>query len=367
MIATIPLCCPVCGEGIVADRDHCAGCGRRFALIRGILDLNVRQDAYMSDQEDLAIALKLDKAFDRLDFNGLLAYFFELQPEISPESRQRQIVHMESAPGRVSNWLDRLGELGKEATLLDLGCGSGSFAAIAAKQGRQVVGIDIAWRWLLIARKRLDESGYHSIPLVRCCSEFLPFRDESFDVVVGGDVIEHVGDARQTIAESYRVLKPGGTLFLATPNRYSLGAEPHVGVWGVGFLPRKWMTSYVRLASGRDFRAIRCRGIRAWTRILAESPFQGGTVEAPRLPRSDLMRFGPVKRMLGLFYNRVIASAFGRRFATRFAPLFHLIAARPIASPTLQIAKSASVIGKAFAKDRQTLRTGATVMSNRPS
>ena len=196
-------------------------------------------------------------------------------------------------------------------------------------------------------------------------AEALPFRDETFDAAVGGDVIEHVGDAQKTIAEAHRVLRPGGRLFLATPNRHSLGLEPHVGVWGVGFLPRKWMPTYVRVVSGGDFRAIKTRSFLDWTRILASSPFRGGAIDAPALPETDLARFGRFKRGLAVCYNRVVACAAGRRLARRFGPLFHLIADRPIDSPTLQIAKSASVTGNARTNGPQTASIGATVANNR--
>jgi 2-polyprenyl-3-methyl-5-hydroxy-6-metoxy-1,4-benzoquinol methylase len=45
------------------------------------------------------------------------------------------------------------------------------------------------------------------------------FEDESFDLIVAGDVIEHVPDQDGFVAGCRRLLRPGGTLFLATPNR----------------------------------------------------------------------------------------------------------------------------------------------------
>ena len=123
-------------------------------------------------------------------------------------------------------------------------------------------GVDIALRWLLVARKRLDEEGLAHVRLVCGCAERLPFCDRGFAGVVAGDVIEHVGDQAATLAEAHRVLVPGGRLFLASPNRFSLAPEPHVQVWGVGYLPRRWMAPYVRWTRGIDFRAIRTLGLR---------------------------------------------------------------------------------------------------------
>jgi 2-polyprenyl-3-methyl-5-hydroxy-6-metoxy-1,4-benzoquinol methylase len=48
----------------------------------------------------------------------------------------------------------------------------------------------------------------------------MPFKKNTFDVVTCSEVIEHVTDPQKAIAEMYRVLKPGGILFLTTPNAF---------------------------------------------------------------------------------------------------------------------------------------------------
>jgi SAM-dependent methyltransferase len=53
----------------------------------------------------------------------------------------------------------------------------------------------------------------------------LPFEDSAFDAVYAGEIIEHVPDARTALAEWRRVLKPGGTLIVTTPNRDRLVAR----------------------------------------------------------------------------------------------------------------------------------------------
>jgi predicted SAM-dependent methyltransferase len=72
-----------------------------------------------------------------------------------------------------------------------------------------------------------------------CCSGAeLPFAANSLQVVVASDVIEHTPRQREFLQSCWRVLAPGGMLFLVVPNRFSLSIEPHVRLWGVGFLPR---------------------------------------------------------------------------------------------------------------------------------
>ena len=77
-------------------------------------------------------------------------------------------------------------------------------------------------------------SGAERISLACSSAEQAPFPEGSFDVVVASDVIEHAARQGDFVAGCGRMLKPGGILFLATPNRFSLGLEPHVRLWGVG-------------------------------------------------------------------------------------------------------------------------------------
>jgi SAM-dependent methyltransferase len=185
--------------------------------------------------------------------------------------------------------------------------------------------VDIALRWLLVARKRLDEEGLGHLPLVCACAEDLPVAGSTFSAVIAGDVIEHVGDQAATLAEAYRVLKPGGRLFLASPNRFSLAPEPHVQVWGVGFLPRRWMPAYVLHARKLDFRAIRTLGYGEWRRLLRASPFGSGRISVPRLPEGDLRHFSLLKRMVARFYNAIVATRAGQWVGRAVGPLFHVV------------------------------------------
>lgn len=322
--------CPGCGASPVGGPRtwECSGCGAGYKGLRGIVDLRTAEDGFLSNREDWDHARRLDDDFDRLDFRGLLDRYFDLSPGIPAHLRRRQVDHILSAPGRAPAWFAALGPSAGAGPILDLGCGSGSFLAAVGGSGRPMAGVDIALRWLIVARKRLDEENLAHIPLVCGNAERLPFADRAFAGVVAGDVIEHVGDQDATIAEAHRVLRPGGRLFLAAPNRYSLAPEPHVQVWGVGYLPRRWMSVYVRLRSGNDFRSIRTLGYGEWIRLLARGPFGGGRIEAPGLPDADLVQFGPIKRRLASAYNGVLASRAGRIAARAFGPMFHVVCTR---------------------------------------
>lgn len=331
MIATTPgPTCPTCGETPEGGPESwaCPGCGASYRGLRGIIDLRTAEDGFLPNAADWEYARRLDADFDRLDFRGILRRYFDLSPEIPPRLRDRQIAHILTAPGRVRAWLGAIGPEAGSGPLLDLGCGSGSFLAAVGPSGRTAVGVDIALRWLIVARKRLDEEGLGHIRLVCGCAERLPFADRSFSGIVAGDVIEHVDDQAATLVEAHRVLRPGGRAFFAVPNRYSLAPEPHVGVWGVGFLPRARMAGYVRWTSGRDFRSIRTLGYGEWGRLLRRSPFERGTITTPGLPADDLAHFGPIKRRAARLYNWLVTTPIGRAVGRAIGPLFHVVCVR---------------------------------------
>jgi SAM-dependent methyltransferase len=330
------LACPDCRGDVVSgaacDTWECSRCGRLTRGLRGIADLRAGDDLYLSNDHDWAFAERLNEQFDRRDFRGLLEHYFDLDTEVPPDLRRRQIAHVLSAPERARRWLETVGST-QGLPLLDLGCGTGSFLAAVGSEVGPAWGVDIAMRWLLVARKRLDEEGLTGVLLVCGCAERLPFGDRSFGGVVAGDVIEHVADQDRTLSEAHRVLAPGGRIFLAAPNRFSLAREPHVQVWGVGFLPRRWMGPYVRLMRGVDFRAIRTLSHGEWARLLRRSPFGPTAITAPGLPAADLAQFGRLKRQVARLYNALAVTRPGQAIMRRIGPLLHVVCERPSDEP----------------------------------
>jgi SAM-dependent methyltransferase len=320
--------CPSCRGSLInaGATWACKACGREFPALRGIADLRSEQDRFLSNEADWAFARRLDAEYDRLDFRGLLARYFDLQPDIPGDLRERQIAHILTAGERTNRWVEAWVEPGLRAVVLDLGCGTGSF--LTTTRGN-ALGVDIALRWLVLARKRLDEAGRSDVPLACACAERLPLRDQTVGMVVASDVIEHVVDQQRTLDEAYRVLAPGGRFWMTTPNRYSLAPEPHVGVWGVGFLPRAAMPAYVRYWRGIEFHAIRTLGYSEWSKLLRSSAFEGGDIRCPALPEDEVAAFPTLKRRLARLYNRLIERNWGRAVAERVGPLFEIVCERP--------------------------------------
>jgi 2-polyprenyl-6-hydroxyphenyl methylase/3-demethylubiquinone-9 3-methyltransferase len=98
---------------------------------------------------------------------------------------------------------------GPDATLLDVGCGGGLLAPHV--HGYRHVGVDLSDAGLAVAAQ-------HGIETVRADAADLPFDDATFDVVVAGEILEHVTDLDGTVAEALRVLRPGGTFVCDTIN-----------------------------------------------------------------------------------------------------------------------------------------------------
>lgn len=91
--------------------------------------------------------------------------------------------------------------------LVDLACGGGLLAPHV--RGYRHVGLDLSEGALRLARQ-------HGVVPVRADVLRLPLADAVADVVVAGEVLEHVTDLQAAVREACRVLKPGGTLVLDT-------------------------------------------------------------------------------------------------------------------------------------------------------
>lgn len=97
-----------------------------------------------------------------------------------------------------------------EPRILDVGCGSGG--TLLAVQGLgQVAGCDLSPHALELCRQRKLKD------LVAASADALGFSNESMEVVLGCDVLEHVEDDQEALAEMWRVLKPGGVLIATLP------------------------------------------------------------------------------------------------------------------------------------------------------
>jgi SAM-dependent methyltransferase len=130
---------------------------------------------------------------------------------------------------------DVLRDFAGPAVIVDVGCGDGSALAVAAQQNtaggnpaHRFAGID----WSGDALRRARALG---LTVVRgSVNPGLPVADAAADVVIMSELIEHLVDPDGAVAEVRRVLRPGGSLLLSTPN---LAAWYNRGLLAVGIQP----------------------------------------------------------------------------------------------------------------------------------
>lgn len=328
--------CPACAAPLElpgADASlTCPSCSRVYPGLAGIPDLRLGYpDSYVSLEEDRRRALALADSAARFDLAGLLAEHWRASGY--PESLAQRFLGLErSAVTRASAYLDAIErERGRPLdagdAVLEVGCGTAAVAATAAGRVGRAVATDLSMRWMVLAQKRLAEAGAGAVELACCSAEELPFPAGTFDVVVAADVIEHVADQRDFVAACHTVLRPGGMLFLATPNRLSLGLEPHVRVWGVGFLPRRLAPRYVRAVSGRRYDHVRLLSALGLRRLLGAAGFET-TIVPPEIPPSIERLYRGLELRLVRVYNLARRLRLARHSLLAVGPFFHVFATR---------------------------------------
>ena len=116
-------------------------------------------------------------------------------------------------------WIQSLVPLaGKK--VLDVGCGGGILSDAMARQGAQVLGVDLAVRSLKVAQLHAMEAGTQGVEYQEISAENLAAEQAgSFDVVTCMEMLEHVPDPAAIVQACAKLVKPGGWVFFSTLNR----------------------------------------------------------------------------------------------------------------------------------------------------
>lgn len=146
--------------------------------------------------------------------------------------------------------------------VLEIACGRGEFAAWCASRGGPslLLAADFSMQAVRLARARVTNGDPASAPLrfMQADAQAIAVPTASMDTVICCETIEHVPDPRAAVSELARVLRPGGRLFLTTPNylgpmgayrgylrltgrRYTEAGQP-INHFLIGAVVRRWVT-----------------------------------------------------------------------------------------------------------------------------
>lgn len=208
--------------------------------------------------------------------------------DVFPDIAAPKPVSQDDAPGhapdpkRVREILRRLGfDLTPEARILDLGCGAGKTVYALRDAGyANVVGFDI--KDYLALRDPRDRSLF---TIGSPESTRLPYDDNSFDVVLSEQVLEHVMDQVGFLRELHRILRPGGYSLHALPARYC-PIEPHMRVPFAGVFAHRWW-------------------YKLWALLGVRNPFQKGLPADEAADRNIMFFVGSLRYIPNSFYRVV--------------------------------------------------------------
>jgi SAM-dependent methyltransferase len=177
--------------------------------------------------------------------------------------------------------------------VLDIGCATGALAAAFLERGAQVVGVDLAPRFIELARARLGRTAELHVADI---SDGLPFlADRSVDLVAASLVLHYLRDWTIPLREFARVLRPGGALVLSThhPTVDVDIAEPRADYFETVLLTDTW------IKAGQPF-TVRFyhRPLSAIVDALADAGFLIERIHEP-IPDPDAFAANPA------FYHRI--------------------------------------------------------------
>ncbi len=113
-------------------------------------------------------------------------------------------------------FIEKTGLLSKKKKILEIGCGTCSLLSHFYKLGFDIRGVDVNSKYLDRGKELHGE-----LPCELVSSEQLPFKDNSFDIILGFDVFEHIPDSDAHLREVSRVLKKDGYYLIQTPNKWT--------------------------------------------------------------------------------------------------------------------------------------------------
>jgi len=203
-----PVPCSCCGSSLFKPALNCEGFGYVRCTACGLVQMNpqpvkdeiIARYSSVFANDYLQYELENEAAFLKLQ---------QLALEDSDFYKQEKALMLRAKDG---------------PSVLDVGCATGALLESLRDRGWRVTGVEIsACSQYARDERKLD---VRNLPL-----EENKFPDESFDVVLASHLIEHLNDPFSFLAETFRILKSGGYVYISTPNISGFQARLFGGHW----------------------------------------------------------------------------------------------------------------------------------------
>ncbi len=324
--------CPLC-HGALSPKPHmvhCASCDRGYPLVAEMPDFRMAEAAWIDFGRDRDRAHQIDEIVRTKGLEAAIFDVFRTSRGFSERKSRFRAAQVRVGADKYDRQLDDWLSIIRAEPVIEIGIGPGQLAVALARRGHVPHGIDVSMEWLAVAKHSVRAQGIEPV-FAGATAENLPVRDGSVLSFVSLDVIEHVGDQGRYLSEMTRVLKPGGQFALVTPNRYSLSPEPHVGVWGVGYLPRALQGRWVRFRAGVSYDYNRLLSVWEMRRLFRDNGGLVPQIAFPPIADAEIALFPPGKARMARLYNRLAGTVVFRALAPVGGAYYRVTGRKPAA------------------------------------
>jgi SAM-dependent methyltransferase len=221
--------------------------------------------------------------------------------------------------------------------ILDLGSGMGGTSVALALAGAAPLAFEYNRAYCEIIRLRAGRYDL-ALPVVNGAGEHLPFADESFDLIIAGDVVEHVQDPELLLAELARALRPGGRALLTVINRYAY-RDPHYHLPLLNWLPRPLAEAIIErrgrtkqsggFSDRQRLSEMHYYTMAGFRRLAARYGFRVGDIREDRLRRGEGTATGAKGRARDLLRRLGLARSGYIAYRTLFQGTYELLLVKP--------------------------------------
>ncbi len=318
--------CPICHSRLEmsAKEAACPACRVPYPVRLGIIDFRKNEPNWLCIEDDYARALAVEETVASRGLEAALYDIFRVSQQCDHERAVFRVSQVFAGVDKCGSQLDGwLHPALDESPVIEIGCGPGQLLAAGARRGKNFAGIDASLEWLVIAKHLVGVHGGEP-RLAAAFAESLPLASQSTGAIISLDVIEHIENQQLFVAEIARALHTGGWFALSTPNRFSLSPEPHVGVWGVGYLPTPLQAAWVKLVAHQSYENIRLLSTKEAKRLFGKVRRLEPTLDFPPIAEEEIAIFPSTKAKLARCYNRLIDAGWIRPFLAYFGAYYRI-------------------------------------------